>query len=157
MNLRQTAALVPVAWYLITPPTVLWLGHPDKHVIVTDKASLNTWRRVENPFPSEADCQAEKKAFVDASCGPNSLLDCRIYSAAQCVRADDPRLIGWYMIAPPEVRKDKSSFAPDDSAPLSRWSLIGTFDSADQCRAQRDQIRTDALCVTGDDPRLKVK
>jgi hypothetical protein len=92
MNLRHSLALLIIGWYLVAPPTVLSLGHPDKHVYVASKSPLNTWRRVEDTFPSEADCQAEKKAWVDASCGPNSLLDCRIYSAAQCVRANDPRL-----------------------------------------------------------------
>ena len=74
--------------------------------------------------------------------------------------------VGWYLMAPPHFRNDKSPFALDRSAPLSRWALINSFDTAAACKAEVRRlmdspietvaaIGDDAQCIASDDPRLK--
>jgi hypothetical protein len=85
-------------------------------------------------------------------------------------------LVGWYLMAPPlhsVVGNDQEQW--DESAPLSKWKLIDSYDSAEQCgrvrfllqnekqystqhdaptAAQRAYVRS-FVCVATDDPRLK--
>lgn len=81
-------------------------------------------------------------------------------------------LLGWYLMAP----------APDDlSAPISRWGIITSYDSASACERERmadvdrmqklidrelaqhkpipggTQAFADEQCIATDDPRLKDK
>jgi len=77
-------------------------------------------------------------------------------------------LVGWYLMAPPRFPKDKSPYALDASAPLSRWHSINSFDSAVECKAEKTRL-TDSHnetlgaigmasnCIASDDPRLKPK
>ena len=82
-------------------------------------------------------------------------------------------LAGWYLMIPPgEV--------PNVDAPLSQWLQVGSYDTARECKAERDAwtakvssldkhakpnaqwsaIKTrsfNQLCIASDDPRLKSK
>jgi len=84
-------------------------------------------------------------------------------------------LVGWYLMAPPAFpgRADMplSENMPadrqfDEHAPLSRWSPLGTTQTAAECRAARGRLRHDPQplirligrvsdCIASDDPRLK--
>jgi hypothetical protein len=89
-------------------------------------------------------------------------------------------LVGWYLMCAPRVSDSPLSF--DSSAPLSRWSMSGSYDTASECRQGKDDLlkplletvqqaqsqgdktkfsqmlfaMMDALqCFSTDDPRLK--
>jgi hypothetical protein len=78
-------------------------------------------------------------------------------------------LVGWYLMTPPA--QSHPLFKGDDldtAAPLSKWTLWGSYDSAKECDAGRtEQIKTaaphlafeilEAECIATDDPRLKEK
>ncbi len=99
-------------------------------------------------------------------------------------------LVGWYLLVPPVIgpRKSGSHLLTFSEAvvPLSQWTIIKTFDSADECEKDKahywdtscieaspvpkdaDMVQgTDeqvvcwaghrALCLSTDDPRLKEK
>ena len=83
--------------------------------------------------------------------------------------------VGWYLMAPPAFpgRSDMplNENMPadqqfDEHAPLSRWSPLGTTQTAAECRAARGRLRHDPQplirliglvsdCIASDDPRLK--
>jgi hypothetical protein len=42
-----------------------------------------------------------------------------------------PALVGWYLVVPPDSTVPHSV---DSAAPLSRWSVITKFDTADSCK-----------------------
>ncbi len=44
-----------------------------------------------------------------------------------------PALVGWYLMMPPDSAKIPHSV--EQSAPLSRWSIVATFDSSEKCEA----------------------
>jgi len=46
-------------------------------------------------------------------------------------------LVGWYLMVPPFAGTGKGSY-PDDRAPLSKWSMGGSFDSAEACQQKID-------------------
>jgi hypothetical protein len=79
---------------------------------------------------------------------------------------------GWYLITPP------STLPPDVSykAPLRKWHIVRSFDTADDCEDSRSSFFEDsrqkvalnmlepayrdfmfAECIASDDPRLKEK
>jgi len=82
-------------------------------------------------------------------------------------------LVGWYLMVPPVMGKG----LPDKTAPLSKWEIEYSFDTADDCstsqhkfsddgmrRAELKKSRQDvilgiqfmdATCIATDDPRLK--
>ena len=77
-------------------------------------------------------------------------------------------LVGWYLMTPPFVNN-----RADLNTPLSRWTILGSFDSAEKCEEDRRPLQgagsawhepdpnhaakalTAILCVSSDDPRLK--
>jgi hypothetical protein len=75
-------------------------------------------------------------------------------------------LVGWYLMMTPSPSANGRS---DPSTPLSRWEILGSFDSAQAC----EQVRTpsiqsrppqeryaaerNVLWIASDDPRLKEK
>jgi len=73
-------------------------------------------------------------------------------------------LASWYLIRAP---KHQGGFwsqhfgiqFSDINAPLSHWSIVGTFDAAHQCEAalaQRSAKQREGLrCIGSDDPRLR--
>jgi hypothetical protein len=81
-------------------------------------------------------------------------------------------LVGWYLLAPPvrEVHQDLDEW--DASEPLSKWKLVDSFDTADQCRNElyrRTNLKDKQnrkptvsekhflesfMCIASDDPRL---
>jgi hypothetical protein len=87
-------------------------------------------------------------------------------------------LVGWYLMVPPPVVH--SSVPVDSDAPLSKWGIFSTHDSAAECeqglvafyklakaelianpddergRLQFYQLES-SQCVASDDPRLKAK
>jgi hypothetical protein len=75
-------------------------------------------------------------------------------------------LVGWYLFVPPQTRTWWiGSERYDDAAPLSRWTIEGSYDKAKVCEAARlatGQQAGDAairmghaVCVASDDARLK--
>ncbi|MBI2962464.1 MAG: hypothetical protein HYY35_01810 [Deltaproteobacteria bacterium] len=92
-------------------------------------------------------------------------------------------LLGWYLVMPPEARQPRGQVSPkgwskayrkdpgaalrrlyDVKAPLSRWAVVGSFETARQCNERRrqgvlaaPQLTTIELskCVASDDPRLE--
>jgi hypothetical protein len=77
-------------------------------------------------------------------------------------------LTGWYLMQP-VMLKDGTE---DHSAPLGKWYNAGSFDTAKECEAYRDQqigvflptvgndekkrdALLDVVCIASDDPRLK--
>ncbi len=88
-------------------------------------------------------------------------------------------LTGWYlMIAPTHHDRQTHEWITDLTAPISEWSLTGSFDAANDCKKEIDRRQqwTDkyaagngknadmleaeisgAACIATDDPRLKGK
>jgi len=82
-------------------------------------------------------------------------------------------LVGWCLVVPPSI--DSRGVATQ--APLSKWTKLGTFDSAEDCDRERIDEMTrlehaagqgqagnqsllaiqNAECVATDDPRLREK
>jgi hypothetical protein len=91
-------------------------------------------------------------------------------------------LVGWYLILPPYVKGEGVHI----SAPFSEWEIVASFDTAEECRPQRDTYQkikpweepetknidpttqaeakavweqqvAKAICIASDDPRLKEK
>ena len=100
--------------------------------------------------------QAQSQSFTELS---KALANSRTAALA---------LVGWYLIAPPRFPHAKSPLALDDSAPLSRWKLIDSFDTAAACKAEAHRLMDSpektvgaigdaARCIASDDPRLKEK
>jgi hypothetical protein len=98
-------------------------------------------------------------------------------------------IVVWYLMVPPLTEdghpaqmsgpiRGNSVWGVEVKAPLSKWELNGTYDSASRCNEERktrsERIRKetqwpegsrswafgadliDSLCVASDDPRLKV-
>jgi len=92
-------------------------------------------------------------------------------------------LTGWYLMVPPP-EPSHSTLDARTKEPLSQWVRVGTYDTATECEAEREQVRLEAtqaagkyglnqlekpttrdeliaseasaaLCVAADDPRLK--
>jgi len=89
-------------------------------------------------------------------------------------------LVGWYVMAPPVHSVTSSMDEWDASAPLAKWEIVGSFDTAAECRhdlfrrlnekipsttspgpMSREAANQAAakyvnafLCVASDDPRL---
>jgi hypothetical protein len=80
-------------------------------------------------------------------------------------------LVGWYLMMPPKIAGHYRL-----NAPLSQWTHVSSYDSADDCenlvttgkliwesnpKAMADAEQTKAMaetqCVSTDDPRLKDK
>jgi hypothetical protein len=71
-------------------------------------------------------------------------------------------LVGWYLMVPPMHESGFwSRFGMrfgDTNAPLSRWSIVGTFNTVRECEAalsERTARQREARCVASDDSRLK--
>ncbi len=74
-------------------------------------------------------------------------------------------LVGWYLMLPPVV--SRWPLREQSNAPLSRWAIMASFDSAEHCENAHANLdeehkdRSDALvflgvaCIGTDDPRLK--
>jgi hypothetical protein len=51
-------------------------------------------------------------------------------------------LIGWYLISPPSTYDSRTqSFALLPNAPISKWKVIDSYDSAGDCNSVRDEIQ----------------
>ena len=74
-------------------------------------------------------------------------------------------MLGWYLLAPPIVAVDYRTTTWDLNAPMSRWTVIKTFDSAMECEEWTASAEEQASeshpifdvdrCVVSDDPRLQ--
>lgn len=77
-------------------------------------------------------------------------------------------LIGWYLMVPPGYSRTPDE--PDTEAPLRKWHIIRTFDSAADCEiaqaklekewAKRNMTKPAVFlgfgdCIASGDPRLK--
>ncbi len=82
-------------------------------------------------------------------------------------------LIGWYLMVPPAI----GTGLPDKTAPLGKWEIENSFETADDCMRNRGEFSDDgmrrvklkrsrqdiilgiqfidATCISTDDPRLK--
>ncbi|HTY55803.1 MAG TPA: hypothetical protein VMB26_11405 [Candidatus Binataceae bacterium] len=87
MKLIHAAALLPMVWYLLIPPT-----GGDEH------SPLNQWQMV-NVFETEAQCQSGRQKYHDdgvelAKMGVTSsaAAESRRFTNATCASADDSRL-----------------------------------------------------------------
>ena len=73
-------------------------------------------------------------------------------------------LVGWYLMVPPISRQGEFL----DNAPLSKWTLLDSMDSASDCNAEasrsdmrskseiRRNVKIDhSKCMASDDPSLK--
>ena len=66
-------------------------------------------------------------------------------------------LVGWYLMVPPDVFNQRWTI--DQDAPLSKWQMNGSFDSAQNCQREamlqseqdRKQARKDRKLVTASD------
>jgi hypothetical protein len=73
-------------------------------------------------------------------------------------------LVGWYPMAPPRT-SDVGPLTFDESAPLSKWKAVGSYDSASDCNEGKKQeflqwtasLLEAQQCIASDDPRLKEK
>jgi hypothetical protein len=89
-----------------------------------------------------------------------------------CYYAAALALVGWYLIAPPLIDNDPARLVAD--APISKWQVIASFDTALACENMRvplvesknpyddplskknSEIRSRRMfCISTDDPRLK--
>jgi hypothetical protein len=84
-------------------------------------------------------------------------------------------LVGWYLMIPPAVVEHGNHRIYTKAAPLSRWSLFQSFDTAKDCQKAATALRQGvvsalsanpkqpldnlrpmyAICIATDDPRLK--
>jgi len=42
-------------------------------------------------------------------------------------------LVGWYLMFPPLIKLRGGTFIPDETRPISEWTVHSSFDSADAC------------------------
>jgi hypothetical protein len=85
-------------------------------------------------------------------------------------------LVGWYLMMPPRPAGPRMAGAlagwPDTNAPLSKWIIDKSFDSAEDCErgfrklvaevmtaqdnesAAQEHQSLDAVCIATNDPRL---
>ncbi len=91
-------------------------------------------------------------------------------------------LVGWYFIMPPARTSPKGIVNMNIKAPLSRWQIVGRFDSIKDCNEYSDELRkmtreaenpnispvekrieegtmnillANSQCIATDDPRIK--
>ena len=91
-------------------------------------------------------------------------------------------LVGWYFILPPSRTSPKGIVNMNTKAPLSRWQIVGRFDSTNDCNEYSDELRkaqretenpnispvekrieegtmnillANSQCIATDDPRIK--
>jgi len=61
-------------------------------------------------------------------------------------------LVGWYLIGPPVPHLNALDSHVDTAAPSSRWTVVRTFPSQEECETQRSNPWE--RCVASDDPLL---
>ena len=61
-------------------------------------------------------------------------------------------LVGWYLIGPPVPHLNALDSHVDTAAPSSRWTVVRTFRTQEECETQRSNPWE--RCVATDDPRL---
>ncbi|HTQ24327.1 MAG TPA: hypothetical protein VMI09_06490 [Candidatus Binataceae bacterium] len=81
-------------------------------------------------------------------------------------------LCGWYLMYPPRttysIKSHSIGSLRNTSAPLSRWTMLGSFDTAVECDkalvangggqgSSRNEADLILQCIASDDPRLKEK
>ena len=87
MKLRRSAALVPMIWYLLIPPT-----GGNEH------SAINRWQMV-NVFETESACEAGRQKYHDdgvelmkIGTTSSTVEESHRFTSATCAAADDPRL-----------------------------------------------------------------
>ena len=71
-----------------------------------------------------------------------------------CRHAAALALIGWYLIVPPDSTVPHSV---DAAAPISRWSRVATFESADDCKRTLMQLQGQSRDLTQIDKTGKLR
>jgi hypothetical protein len=67
-------------------------------------------------------------------------------------------LVGWYLMIPPVNAKRQ----PDDAAPIGSWTIVNSFDKANQCRDEQASMMKEhknrtIRCIEIDDSLRKHK
>lgn len=168
---EKIVAMVPHesnGWYVFLPP-----GDP-QHKSPDLSAPLKRWTQDES-FGSAEECEDYRARVIskaasdrDSGDGPTDALNYRIrlFTYAECVSAQDPRLAdrhlagqaslaasdssdegsdrpdeGYYIFLPPGYALHRS---PDPSAPFQRWTQGEAFDTAENCEDYREHEISDA-------------
>jgi hypothetical protein len=71
-------------------------------------------------------------------------------------------LVGWYLMTSPWNRfpYNKLYGPKNDTAPMSQWKIIGSYDTAAKCEedlqwySELKKVFPDLICIASDDPRL---
>ena len=63
-------------------------------------------------------------------------------------------LVVWYLMRPPLPHLNAQAIGVAPAAPLSRWTVVGTFPTQKECDAHQGASPR-ARCVSDDDRRLK--
>jgi hypothetical protein len=79
--------------------------------------------------------------------------------------------VGWYLLVPNPLIKGKYKGYPDVGAPLARWTIYQSFDSAKDCEKAKEKLvnkfstgpvslkalvwTQSFVCIATDDPRLR--
>lgn len=80
-------------------------------------------------------------------------------------------LVGWYLMVPPLIANPNPTTGGqlEVSAPLSKWEIVRSFDTAAECNEARQRTAASgvgnaeaqrlwqkyATCIASDDPRLR--
>jgi hypothetical protein len=91
----------------------------------------------------------------------------------KCCIAAALALVGWYLMVPPD-KPGPPPRHPNDLAPLVKWTIVSSFDTAAECQkriaGEQNDIANNARpadapilfelvdsqeCIASDDPRLK--
>jgi len=176
MNLRHSAALALVGWYLMVPPPMRVSDVKFDLAVIPDlNAPLPHWFNVRS-FDTAADCTAELEvmkrrgaqflrehpnpAFADPVNRCVSSNDPRLATRVKTTHTGAPRVSGWYLMVPP----GDLHTCPNRSAPISEWQILGWFDVAAKCESvsERNHNHYDDMATKeqwvgspcGDDPYI---
>ena len=58
-------------------------------------------------------------------------------------------LVGWYLMAPPSIGADSTTYAADAHAPFTLWTLIATFSSEQECLQAKKEMQPSATNRVG--------
>lgn len=56
---------------------------------------------------------------------------------------------GWYLMVPPAIENKRESPYVDTKAPLSKWALYTSYDSADACERARRSFLSEQIQLSG--------
>jgi|GEM_PF-1265121 hypothetical protein len=137
------------AWYFLLPPS----GHAG--TVWRTEAALWRWEQ-DGAFPSAQACEDNRDLMLrswDRNVKEFAVVNQAIRDGV-CVASTDPRLTPpvhsapVYLLMPP-FNFESLKGLPDPNAPLSAWAIQATFDSAETCEAERDDLSWFAMQQPG--------